>query len=442
MKKLNIYFILTNILLIASTCIYAQKKLSLSEAILIGINQNTSIKKSINNLETTKQALKTAYGALLPTLGLNGAFDWSHTSYGSKAASGLSGSSKTGSYSTENRSWSVSLGGDVTLFDGLSAFANIESKKNTLASANNDLEKMKQDAVLQTVTLYTAVISNKKLLDFQTEDLKYNKALLEKIKQMYEIKSVPLPDVFSQEATTANSELAYIQAENNYKKSIVSLLNYLALDVTAVYTYDLDSEDLKDTVSVPKDFNNLFSIALDNRKDYQSGRYKVKVSENQLADVRGSYLPKLTGNYGFSTNASIPGDLFSKNTYSAGLSLSVPIFSQFNTEYSVEAANVQLKNSIEDLSALERQIKTEVLNAFLDLETARKQLDVSKTALASTKESWDAKKESYTLGAATYLDQQLAYNNYLQAEYTSIAKEYSYINSQFTLLSVAGLLNK
>jgi outer membrane protein TolC len=101
-----------------------------------------------------------------------------------------------------------------------------------------------------------------------------------------------------------------------------------------------------------------------------------------------------------------------------------------------------LKNSNEDLTALERQVKTDVMNAHLDLETARKQLDVSKTALASAKESWDAKKESYTLGAATYLDQQLTYNNYLQAEYTSIAKEYLYINSQFNLLSVIGALNK
>ena len=150
----------------------------------------------------------------------------------------------------------------------------------------------------------------------------------------------------------------------------------------------------------------------------------------------------MTGNYGLSTNASVPGDLFSQKTYSLGINLSIPIFSQFNTEYAIELADVQLKNSNEDLTALERQVKTDVMNAYLDLETARKQLDVSKTALASSKESWDAKKESYTLGAATYLDQQLTYNNYLQAEYTSISKEYLYINSQFTLLSVIGALNK
>jgi len=44
------------------------------------------------------------------------------------------------------------------------------------------------------------------------------------------------------------------------------------------------------------------------------------------------------------------------------------------------------------LTALERQVRTDVMNAYLDLETARKQLDVSKTALASAKESWRQRK--------------------------------------------------
>src|SRR5664280_3722311 len=113
---------------------------------------------------------------------------------------------------------------------------------------------------------YTAIVSNKKLLDFQAEDLKYNQALLEKINQMYDIRSVPIPDVFAQEATTANSELNYIQAENNYRKSIVSLLNFLAMDVTGNYTFVFENDDLKDTSDVPRDFNNLFATALANRQ--------------------------------------------------------------------------------------------------------------------------------------------------------------------------------
>jgi outer membrane protein len=441
MNMYKVYFLLLTII-IFSININAQKKLSLGEAISQALNQNTSLKKSINSLDATNEAIKTAYGALIPTLGINGGFNWSHSSYNSNAASNLTGIPNTPSFGGDSRSWSLSVGGDVTLFDGLSNFANIHSKENTYTSAKYDFEKLKQDVTLQTVTLYTAIVGNKKLYDFQAEDLKYNQGLLDKIKQMYEIKSIAITDIYSQEATTANSELAFMQSENNYRKSIVNLLNFLAMDVTGDYTFTFENDDLKDTSAVPKEFNSLFADALNNRQDYQSEKYKVKVSENQVVSSWGGVLPRLSGNYGLSTNAAVPGDILSQKTYSAGLSLSIPIFSQFNTEYSIELADVQLKNSNEDLTALERQIKTDVMNAYLDLETNKKQLDVSRTALASAKESWEARKESYTLGALTFLDQQLAYNNYLQAEYTSITKEYSYIVSQFTVLSVIGALKK
>jgi outer membrane protein len=441
MKISKSCFLLLTII-ISTISVNAQRKFSLGEAISAALNQNTSVKKSVNSLEATNEGIKAAYGALIPTLGINGGFDWAHSNYNSKAASNLTGIPNSPAFSGDSRSWSLSVGGNVTLFDGLSNYANIHSKENTYTSAKYDFEKLKQDVTLQAVTLYTAIVGNKKLLDFQSEDLKYNQGLLDKIKQMYEIKSIPITDVFSQEATTANSELAYIQAENNYRKSIVALLNYLAMDVTGEYTFSFDNDDLKDTTAVPKEFKDLFATALANRQDYQSDKYKVKISENQVTSAWGSVYPLLTGNYGLSTNTSTPGDLFSQKTYSAGLSLNIPIFSQFNTENSIELAEVQLKNSNEDLTALERQVRTDVMDAYLDLETARKQLDVSKTALASAKESWEAKKESYTLGVSIFLDQQLAYNNYLQAEYTLISKQYGYIISQFTVLSVIGALNK
>jgi outer membrane protein len=436
------YYILFLIILIPGIKTPAQKRISLSEAISTALNQNSSIKKSVYNLDATNEAIKTAYGALIPTLGINGSFDWQRTNYNSTALTNLLGIPTNATAKNESRDWSLSIGGNLTLFDGLSMFANINSKENTLSSAKYDLEKLRQDIILQTVTLYTAIVSNKKLYDFQAEDLKYNQGLLDKINQMYEIKTVPRTDVYSQEATTANSELLFLQADNNYQKSIVTMLNFLAMDVTESYIFSFENNDLNDTSAVPKQFDNLFQTALAKRQDYQSELYKVKIAENQVSYAWGNVYPRLTGNYGFSTIAPSPGNLFSQNTYSAGISLSLPIFSQFTTEYSIELADVQLKSTNEDLNALERQVKTDVKNAYLDLETARKQLDVSKTAVLSAKESWDAKKETYTLGAATYLDQQLAYNNYLQAVYTTISKEYLYINAQYTLMSVIGQLNK
>jgi len=80
------------------------------------------------------------------------------------------------------------------------------------------------------------------------------------------------------------------------------------------------------------------------------------------------------------------------------------------------------------------------MNATLDLQTAKVQMEVSKAALKSSLETWQIKRDSYTLGAATFIDQQQSYRDYVQAANNAIASESNYLLKQFGLLSAMGLL--
>jgi len=214
------------------------------------------------------------------------------------------------------------------------------------------------------------------------------------------------------------------------------LLSYLSLDINSDYVYALPEESEEDTLFAGEDYNQLYQTAIENRVDYLS-----QSSENQLTIARSNLFPSLSGNYRFSTSATSPGNLFDRKTYSLGLSLNIPIFSNWGTEYAIESANVSLKNSNEDMLATERQIATDVKNASLDLQTSKLQRDVSKKALLSAKESWNIKKESYVLGAATYIDLQQTYNNYLQSLYSNVQAQYNYYTKLYTLLNAIGKLN-
>ena len=217
-------------------------------------------------------------------------------------------------------------------------------------------------------------------------------------------------------------------------------MNYLALDINSDYAYTLPEES-EDTLLTDQNFDQLYQAALENRDDYQSQKLKVESSGNQLTIARSGFFPTLSGNYRFSTSATSPDNLFARKNYSVGLSLNIPIFSNWNTEYSVESANVSLKNTNEDLQALERQIATDVKNAQLDLQTSKLQLEASQKALQSATESWKIKKESYEVGSATYIDLQQTYNNYLQSLYNDIQAQYNYYTKQYSLLNAIGKLN-
>ena len=416
---------------------FAQKKLTLQEVITIALNHNTNAVISSNNLKTSEANVKSAYGNLIPSLSLGTNWGWQRISdNGGETQLNYFGEPQvTPASETDSRSYSISVNGNVTLFDGLSNISTINQAKDNLTAARFDFEKLKQDIILQTVTYYATIINAEKLLNFQSEDLNYNTSLLDKIKEMFNLKMITISDVYAQEVQTANSQFSYLQAKNNFEKSKITLLNYLSIDVNSDYTFELDSTIISDTTLINENFQNLFNEAIQNRNDYKSQKLKLESSEYQLTIANGGLFPQLSGNYGFSTNATQPSALFNRRVYSIGLTLSLPIFSHWNTDYSIQVAKVQIENNTENLNAVGRQIKSDVKNAMLDLQTSKKQLEVSETAVKSAEANWKIKKESYTLGLATFIDQ-------LQTEYNRINQEQNYLVKQYSLLNVLGRISE
>ncbi len=248
--------------------IYAQKELSLNDAINIALHQNTSLIKSQNNLETNSSAIKNAYGNLLPNLNLNGSWNWQRiTDKGGETQIDYFGrATALPASETDSRNYSLSAGGNVTLFDGFSNIANINQAKNNFESAKLAIEKEKQDIILQTANYYFAIISYDSLLKYQDEDLKYNQELLKEIKEKQQLKMVTLADVYSQEAQSANSELAYLQAKNNFEKAKITLLNYLSLDINKDYSFSLPSKSEYDSSLTSENYDELMQFALTHRE--------------------------------------------------------------------------------------------------------------------------------------------------------------------------------
>jgi outer membrane protein len=440
MKK-SFYFVLIILFSSAFNNLFSQQVLTLNDAITMALNQNTGVVKSTNSIATFQAGVKSAYGNLLPNLGIGGQFGWQRVTNSERTTQldSLGNEVTTGPTQYDSRFWSVSAGGNVTLFDGLSNIAEINQSKANLESAKLSLEKLKQDVTLQTITYYMLIISYQKLLNFQEENLKYNEGLQSEIKEKFDLKIVPINDVYSQEAQTANSKVSYLEAKNNLEIAKINLLNYLSIDVSQDYQFDSTQTSSLDTTLVNGQVADLYEYALSNRNDYQSMRYQLESSQHQLTIARSGLFPSLSANYGFSSNFNDPANIFNQKVYSVGLSLNIPIFSNWNTEYSIQAADIGVKNTNEDLKTLELNIKSQVKIADLNLQTAKQQLDASDVALTSSRESWKIETETYNLGAATYLDLQLTYNNYLQARYNRISNEYNYLIAYYTLLNSLGI---
>ncbi|MBN1637835.1 MAG: TolC family protein, partial [Ignavibacteriales bacterium] len=378
------------------------------------------------------------YGELLPTLGINSQFNWSRTSDEGGTQIDFWGNEYYLEPSeTDTRNWSLGIGGNVVLFNGLSNYNKISKSKKDLESAEYSIEKLKQDIILQTTRLYLDVLYNQELLKVSKDNLEYNKKFLETVEAKNELGSASIADVYAQQVRLGNAELSVIQSEKNYEVAVSNLLDYLALNVLDRYEYvnPYESDELQNpfiqeiihNIEVDSNYvNELINEALLNRPDYKSQILNVESRDKSFSMSKSGLFPTLTGNYYYSTSATQLSSLFNRRVLSLGLTLSFPIFSNWSTEYSMQVAEIQLKNSQEDLNILERQIKIELKKGYLDYITAKKRFDVSNKNVISAEENRRINYERYNLGSGTILNLLQADKDYTEAISNKLSAQFEY----------------
>lgn len=440
--KYKIMFVLISVLSLS-----AQTKLTLEESVKIALQNNSTLKKSVNNLSSAKMQVKNAYGNLLPNLGVSGSWSWNRLSDdGGKQIDFWGNPVNIPASQVDTRSWSVSAGGNVVLFDGLSNYANINQAENSYQSTQYLLEKLKQDIVLQTSELFYNVLNAKALVAVREENVKYNQKLFETIQERNKLGAVPNADLFSQQVQLGNAELLLIQAQNSFDQARNTFLNYLALDILQEYDFidpyeNLDDLDVKSFSKEFSEISKMIGDALDLRLDYKSQKLTLQNSLEEKTIARSGYLPRLSANYSFSTNAVKSGDLFNRRNYNLGLTLSIPIFSNWSTELATEFAQVQYLNTQEDLLSLQRQIKIEVRQGYLDFLASEKRLEVSKKNVIAAEENRKVNYERYSLGSGTILNVLQADRDYTQAITERINSKFEFFKQRSNLLNALGKLD-
>lgn len=433
--------------LFLSANLFAQETLTLDEAISIALQRNSSLIQGKNLLSYDKANVKSAYGDLLPSFGLSGSWNWNRVEdAGGQQVNFLGDLVETPPSNSESRNYSLSAGGSVVLFDGLSNYAKISQAENDYDASEFTLNKLKQDVVYTTTFYYYGVISAGELVKVREDNVKFNEKLLETIKERNKLGSIPIADVYTQQVSVGNAQLLLIQSQNNYDSAKNNLLNYLALDIFENYElvdpYN-DSENNQDEDFIEKYSNieELVEEALNNRYDYQSKLLDVESADKGKTIAFSGMLPRLSGSYGYSTSGTKTSSLFERDNYSAGLTLSLPIFSNWDTEASIQLAEVSYDNTLEDLAALERTIKIEVKESYLNLVASKKQLEVTKSNMVAAKENRRVNNERYSLGSGTILDVFQSDKNYTQALTDNISARFEYSQNRDRLMNALGKLD-
>jgi len=358
-----------------------------------------------------------------------------NTGYDSSATPGLD----------DPRTFSSSLGVSLSqpLLRGAGheiAFESLVQAERTLIYAIRDYELFRQDFSISVARQYYSLVGQKKAIDnFQrnsdTVDYSYRKA-----RAFLNVGKATEIEVLNARQDALNAENDLIVAEQDYELALDQFKIFLGLPTTARIDVIPTEPEF-----IPVDFDpqSAVEVALFNRLDFLTEKDQLVDSERGLRIAKNSLLPDLdlSLGYNFSTdaNASFGNQKFDNRSYSAGLSLEIPI-DQMSERNSWRRAEISHEARLRAFDEFKDGLVVEVISSLRELKRQRRTLDIQQQQIedaARTVRIAELRFERGEIGNRDLLENQ---QNLLQAQNRLIDEKVDYEMTRLGLLKDLGIL--
>ncbi len=436
---------------------------TLEDCINIAIENNLNVQRSRLALQNARVNYNQTRASQLPNANVNWNFGYNW---------GRSIDPTTNQFITQRINSSGFSGNSaVTVWNGLQQHNSVRQGRTDIGAAEADLERARNDISINVATFYLNFILNKELVENARYQLENSNQQLERTRILVEAGAAPLTNQLEFQSQVASNEAALINAENNRDLALLSLKQAMLIpasdqmDVQAPEIAFLGEPGLEMTTQ------EVFDIAENNQPEIESADLNVKSAALGVKVAQGAVSPVVSLGGGFSTNYSnafdqrfvpdgtigvdqsnptslvtssgeaifpiVPGgtfedfgyaDQFDENlSWNIGLGVQIPIFNGLRTHSNIQRSKIQLQqaeiNAIEQRNTLRQQIET----AYADASAAAKSFAASTRQVEALEETFRSVENQYNLGAANFVDYQIASNNLFQARSDLVRAKYTFV---------------
>jgi outer membrane protein len=316
--------------------------------------------------------------------------------------------------------------GTVSLNQNLIDFGKTSSQvdiaKYNAESSQSDLKTTQDSIILSLKQAYYGVLQAKRNRDVAADVIKQFQLHLDQAKGFYDVGTKARIDVIKAEVDLSNAKLSLINADNAFKIARVTLNNVMGVPDAKDYQIEDDLSIHKFTITL----EDAATRAYANRPDLQSIIAKRQAAELNVGLARTGYYPVLSGNANYSWTSDHVSSLEQNHGWSAGVVLTVPLFSGFLTSHQTAEAKANLYALKANEESVRQQILLDVRQAYLNLQAADASIATAELASQQAKENLDLANGRYAAGVGSPVEVSDAFATYVtaQANYTSSLSNY------------------
>jgi outer membrane protein TolC len=187
------------------------------------------------------------------------------------------------------------------------------------------------------------------------------------------------------------------------------------------------------------DFGATISEGLRNRPEMKLAHDSERTAQLALDAANGESRPNLSAQAsGGVQNGDLPAMYANKGYVTAGVSVSVPLFTGKRITGDRIAAQADLRSAQARVAELDRTITTEIADAFADLKAAQARLGSADTLVAQAQEALRLAQSRYANGVITNFELLDAQSNARAAEQTRLQDEYDCVLARQAIARTAG----
>jgi outer membrane protein TolC len=399
-----------------------------------------------NDLELSRAGKKEAWGAFLPNLSLSAS---SGLTYNRQLVSTDNFGNPIENPITEWQTSSSSsqyLGGSVTLFEGGQRFQDLSVQSAQARAREATVASRLRSLRAEVIRIYHRAQAQQATLTVEEGLLEGRRTDLELTRRMFDLAGATRVEVLAAELNLQRQEQRIQQTLAQFQQGLLSLrstigdpdLGQFGLSEELPGTFDPETLDEEELVA-----RALASSPLVLQQSAQ-----MEVSAAQVKAARGSRWPSLSMSFGFNqrTFALERDALFDmwpdQGRYgSTSFSLSIPIFSRFQTSARIAESQVAADNAQENLRRTRLQIEEDVRSRLIALRTAYQGYQIALLSREIAQERLNLAREQFRLGSRTFNELQRDIDDAASAEREVITQLFGFVENRANLEEAVGELN-
>ncbi len=435
MVKLKFMRALAPLLLIGSlsTQAYAQEptssmSMTLDECLEYAKQNSITLQKVRLQIDDSQADLLSAKGSFLPSV--SGSVSQSLSSNPLRNESGVSNSSYSGSYGVDL---------SMTLYNGGRIRSQLEQSELSTDIANLELSEYENSLEVAVTEVYIEILYAIEQIGAEENSLELSIKSEERGMAFFDAGSINSVDLAQLESATAASRYDLVVAKSQLSNLYVELKHLL--EISQEMTLSVVVPELLDDslVTLLPSVSDVYESALVMRPEVASSQLYIESAELEAKIAKAGYLPTLslsagTGvNHNSSNSYTFSTQLRNNFTTSAGLNLSIPIFSNYKNRSAVIKAQNSVESASLSLSDTQKSLYQTIESLHNNAANAQAKYLVSEYQLRATEKSLDLTTQQYELGMKNIVELLSEQDNYRQAYQEFLTNKYQLVYNRALL---------